>query len=77
MVQKHKTRSSQPRTSHDVHSVRATDTNGACVEAARIGGVGVCANHQEARDGVVLEHCEESRSENAVDLVLETQCCST
>ncbi len=44
----------QPR--HRLAAVRAAHADGDHAEAARVGGVGVGADHEAAREGVVLEH---------------------
>jgi len=40
-----------------IHGIRAAHADGSHAQAARIGGVRVGANHEEAGDGVVLQHC--------------------
>mmetsp|Transcript_11978 Transcript_11978/g.32744 ORF Transcript_11978/g.32744 Transcript_11978/m.32744 type:complete len:250 (-) Transcript_11978:514-1263(-) len=42
--------------SHDVHRISAAYTNGSHAQAASIRGVGVRANHEEARNGIVLQY---------------------
>ena len=41
---------------HDVRAVRAANANGEHSQAAGVRGVGVGADHQAAREGVVLQH---------------------
>lgn len=40
---------------HDVHSIGTTNTAGNHTQAASVGGVRVCTNHETTREGIVFE----------------------
>jgi len=53
-------------TCHDVNGISATHANGGGSQAAGVGRVGVSADHEEAGDGIVLQHCRKQSEQMGV-----------